>query len=90
MTMQRTSFLMWRLLDRGDWIAPETEVVTLTSNGTHRQTRAETAERAAALANGLEDLGIGPGDRVATFMWNGWRRLGSTRPFPRWERSCTP
>ena len=75
MTMQRTPLLMWRLLDRGAWIAPETEVVTLTSNGTHRQTRAETAERAAALANGLEDLGIGLGDRVATFMWNNWRHL---------------
>ena len=73
--MQRTPLLMSRLLDRGAWIAPETEIVTLTANGTHRQTYADTAERAAALANGLEDLGIGLGDRVATFMWNGWRHL---------------
>ena len=73
--MQRTPLLISRLLDRGAWIAPETEVVTLTANGTHRQTYADTAGRAAALANGLEDLRIGLGDRVATFMWNGWRHL---------------
>ena len=75
MTMQRTPLLMSRLLDRGAWIAPETEVVTLTASGTHRQTYADTAERAAALANGLKDFGIEIGDRVATFMWNGWRHL---------------
>ena len=75
MTMQRTPLLIWRLLDRGAWIAPDTEIVTLTANGKHRQTYAETAERAAALANGLADFGIGLGDRVATFMWNGWRHL---------------
>ena len=73
--MQRTPLLISRLLDRGAWIAPETEIVTLTANGTHRQTYADTAERAAALANGLGDLRIGLGDRVATFMWNGWRHL---------------
>ena len=75
MTMQRTPLLMSRLLDRGAWIAPETEVVTLTASGTHRQTCADTAERAAALANGLKDFGIEIGDRVATF----WRRGGSGR-----------
>ena len=75
MTMQGTPLLMSRLLDRGAWLAPDTEVVTLTATGTHRQTYADTAERAAALANGLGDLGIERGDRVATFMWNGWRHL---------------
>ena len=75
MTMQRTPLLIWRLLDRGAWIAPDTEIVTLTANGKHRQTYADTAERAAALANGLADFGIELGDRVATFMWNGWRHL---------------
>ena len=75
MTMQRTPLLIWRLLDRGAWIAPDTEIVTQTSTGTHRQTYADTAERAAALANGLKDLRIELGDRVATFMWNSWRHL---------------
>ena len=75
MTMQRTPLLIWRLLDRGAWIAPDAEIVTRTPHGTHRQTYADTAGRAAALANGLKDLRIGLGDRVATFMWNNWRHL---------------
>ena len=75
MTMQRTSLLMSRLLDRGAWLAPEAEVVTLTAGGTRRQTYADTRRRAGQLANGLRDLGISFGDRVATFMWNGWRHL---------------
>jgi fatty-acyl-CoA synthase len=33
-------------------------------------TYTEVAARAAQLANGLASLGIAPGDRVATFMWN--------------------
>ena len=75
MTMQRTPLLMSRLLDRGAWLAPDVEVVTRTSGGTHRQTYADTRRRARQLANGLVDLGIELGDRVATFMWNGWRHL---------------
>ena len=75
MTMQRTPLLMSRLLDRGAWIAPEAEIVTLTSDGTHRQTYADTRRRAGQLANGLRDLGIAFGDRVASFMWNGSRHL---------------
>ena len=75
MTMQRTPLLMSKLLDRGAWIAPDEEVVTRTAGGTHRQTYADTRRRAAQLANGLIDHGIEFGDRVATFMWNGWRHL---------------
>ena len=75
MTMQRTPLLMSRLLDRGAWIAPDAEIVTLTSDGTHRQTYADTRRRAGQLANGLRDLGIAFGDRVASFMWNGSRHL---------------
>ena len=75
MTMQRTPLLMSRLLDRGASLAPDVEVVTLTSGGTHRQTYADTRRRAGQLANGLRGLGIAFGDRVASFMWNGWRHL---------------
>ena len=75
MTMQRTPLLMSRLLDRGAWIAPDEEVVTLTADGSHRQTYADTRRRAARLANALLEHGISFGDRVATFMWNGWRHL---------------
>ncbi len=39
-----------------------------------RPTR-EMAARVRRLANALRDLGIGPGDRVATFAWNSARHL---------------
>lgn len=41
----------------------------------HRETYAEAYARAAQLAHGLAGLGIGPGDRVATLAWNGYRHV---------------
>ena len=73
--MQRTPLLMSRLLDRGAWICPNEEIVTLTGHGTHRQTYAQSRERACRLANALAQHGIRTGDRVASFMWNGYRHL---------------
>ena len=40
-----------------------------------RFTYAEFGKRVARLANALRTLGIGPGDRVASFAWNGHRHL---------------
>jgi fatty-acyl-CoA synthase len=45
------------------------------SGGVRRTTYGEWAERVARLAGGLRDLGVGPGDRVATFCWNHDRHL---------------
>ena len=75
MGMQRTPLLMSRLIDRGAAVAPETEIVTATETGTRRQTFLETRNRAHQLAHALKDAGIGIGDRVGTFMWNGSRHL---------------
>ena len=75
MAMQRTPLLMSRLVDRGAAVAPDVEIVTATAAGTRRQTLGETRDRAHALAHALADGGIGPGDRVGTFMWNGSRHL---------------
>ena len=75
MAMQRTPLLMSRILERGATVAPDVEVVTATADGTRRQTLAETRARAHQLAHALHDAGIRPGDRVATFMWNGSRHL---------------
>lgn len=75
MTMQQTPLLMSRLMDRGAQMQPEVEVVTATADGTRRQTLAETRDRAHQLAHALAKAGIGIGDRVATFMWNGSRHL---------------
>ncbi|MEE9281382.1 MAG: long-chain fatty acid--CoA ligase [Myxococcota bacterium] len=73
--MQRTPLLMSRLLDRGAWLSPREEIVTLTAGGTDRRTYAEIRARACQLANALAAHGIQTGDRVASFMWNGHRHL---------------
>ena len=75
MAMQRTPLLMSRILDRGATVAPDVEVVTATETSTRRQTLRQTRDRAHQLAHALHDAGIRPGDRVATFMWNGARHL---------------
>jgi fatty-acyl-CoA synthase len=73
--MQHTPLLMSNILDRGAKVAPREEVVTATDNGVRRQTLEETRARAHQLAHALAEAGIGLGDRVATFMWNGSRHL---------------
>ncbi|RMF24297.1 MAG: fatty-acid--CoA ligase [Deltaproteobacteria bacterium] len=73
--MQKTPLLLSRLMDRGAWIAPGEEIVTRTADGRHRYTYADERARAHRLAHALAAAGIEPGDRVATFMWNGYRHL---------------
>ncbi len=46
------------------------EVVTWHGDSATRRSFAETAERAVRLTNALADLGVEPGDVVASFMWN--------------------
>lgn len=75
MTMQKTPLLMSRLLGRGAKLDPDVEVVTLLADGTHRQTLEATSRRAAQVASALSSIGIKPGDRVASFMWNNYRHL---------------
>lgn len=75
MAMQHTPLLMSRILDRGAKVAPGEEIVTATEDGVRRQTYRETRDRAHQLAHALADAGVGIGDRVGTFMWNGARHL---------------
>ena len=75
MGMQRTPLLMHRLLDRGARVAPKEEIVTVTANGTRRQTYSQLRDRSHQLAHALRGAGIVVGDRVGTFMWNGSRHL---------------
>ena len=75
MTMQRTPLLLSRILGRGAALDPNEEVVTLLADGTHRQTLKATWDRANQLAHALAGVGVKPGDRVASFMWNNYRHL---------------
>ena len=75
MTMQQTPLLMSRILGRGAMLDPNVEVVTLTNEGTHRQSLEATAKRGAKLAHALASRGIKVGDRIASFMWNNYRHL---------------
>ena len=82
MTMQRIPLLMSRLISRGAVLSPEEEVVTRTSTGTHRQSYADTYQRAAQLAHALRRLGIGTEDRIGSFMWNSTRHLELYQAIP--------
>ena len=67
--------LLRGVLERARQFSPHKTIVTRTESGLHRYTYAEMAERAGQLAHALRRLGVGPGDRVATFGWNHYRHL---------------
>jgi 3-(methylthio)propionyl---CoA ligase len=53
-----------------------TEVVSRRVEGDiHRYTYAHCEQRSRQLASALQKAGIGPGERVATIAWNGYRHL---------------
>ncbi|SNR46525.1 long-chain-fatty-acid--CoA ligase [Puniceibacterium sediminis] len=55
---------------------PGAGIVSVRTEGDiHRETYAEAYARGAQLAHGLDALGIGRGDRVATLAWNGYRHF---------------
>ena len=54
----------------------DTEIVTKTVEGPiHRYTYAAAYERIQQLAHALVELGVQPGDRLATMAWNGYRHF---------------
>lgn len=57
-------------------IRGDQEIVSARVEGDrHRYTYKDLAGRAAQLARALRKIGIGPGDRIATLAWNGYRHL---------------
>jgi fatty-acyl-CoA synthase len=73
--MMRTPLLVRHIAERAATVFGGREVVSRTQDGVERTTYSELVERARRLASALRDLGVGPGDRVATFAWNSARHL---------------
>ena len=73
--MMRTPLLVRSLAERAGQLFAEREVVSVTADGVERSSYGEVVHRARRLASALHDLGIRPGDRVATFGWNSRRHL---------------
>jgi acyl-CoA synthetase (AMP-forming)/AMP-acid ligase II len=73
--MMHTPLLVRGITERAEQLFSPREVVSVTSTGVERTTYGEIAARARRLASALRDLGIKPGDRVATFGWNSQRHL---------------
>jgi fatty-acyl-CoA synthase len=63
------------LYDRARRFFPQQEIVSRMPGGLVRHTYAAWAARTAQLAHGLQQLGVQPGDRVATLAWNHHRHL---------------
>ncbi|MFI5796621.1 long-chain fatty acid--CoA ligase [Streptomyces sp. NPDC051677] len=73
--MMDRPLLTTRLLWRGERIFGDRLVVSRTDSGYHEYTYAELGHRVRRLAGVLRNLGIAPGDRVATLAWNSHRHL---------------
>ena len=73
--MMRTPLLVRSIAERAGQLFAQREVVSVTATGIERSTYGEVVERARRLASALSELGIRPGDRVATFGWNSRRHL---------------
>jgi acyl-CoA synthetase (AMP-forming)/AMP-acid ligase II len=74
--MMQQPLLISSLLTHAERHHGEREIVSRRVEGDiHRTTYRELGRRARRLANALQALGIGFGDRVATLAWNGYRHL---------------
>jgi fatty-acyl-CoA synthase len=74
--MMERPLLISSLLRHAELNHAEREVVSRRVEGdTHRYTFRDLAARSRRMANALATLGVGPGDRVATLAWNGYRHL---------------
>jgi fatty-acyl-CoA synthase len=63
------------VLDRLRTVNHSGEIVTFNGEGTDRASYGDVARRVDRLARGLQNLGVKPGDRVATLAWNTQRHF---------------
>jgi len=69
-TMQDVPLLISDILRHGRQVYGDSTVITVEAGGHRSATFTEVADRAEQLAKALLRLGVGHGDRVATFCWN--------------------
>jgi fatty-acyl-CoA synthase len=69
-TMQDFPLTITHLFRHGRLVHGRSEVITATDGGTRQATFCEVADRVDRLAAALTRLGVQPGDRVGTFLWN--------------------
>ncbi len=74
--MQSQPLLISGLIDFAERHHGDAEIVSRRVEGDiHRYTYRESAARARQVANALDGLKLGQGDRVATLAWNGYRHF---------------
>ncbi|HRQ42289.1 MAG TPA: long-chain fatty acid--CoA ligase [Chloroflexota bacterium] len=65
-----------RILEHANRVSPHKRISTLQPDGSlHRYTYGDLYWRTKRLAKALVNLGVQPGDRVATFAWNNFQHL---------------
>jgi len=74
-TMQDAPLLISGILRHGEFVYADKKIFTVTPEGVEVATFFEVSKRAERLAAALERLGVGRGERVATFMWNNQRHM---------------
>jgi fatty-acyl-CoA synthase len=73
--MQDVPLVIPHIFDRAEKYFGQKEIVTATGTGLERITYAKWAARTRKLGGALDQLGISPDGRVATFAWNNARHL---------------
>src|SRR5512135_1462112 len=74
--MQHWPLTIDKILEHAHRLYPTKRVTTLQPDGSlHRYTYGDLYPRAKRLAKALIQLGVKPGDRIATFAWNNYQHL---------------
>jgi fatty-acyl-CoA synthase len=73
--MMDRPLLVKQIAERAEAVFGHREVVARTQEGVERSSYGRVVDRARRLASSLAGLGVGQGDRVASFAWNSLRHL---------------